>query len=147
MSNKIRTKTYKTSFKLRRGVSTEWEEKNPVLLDGEPGFEIDTYKLKIGDGLLSWNDLPYISGRLGEKLAELTIGDYVYNGTEEVNIPVYNGAYKDDNEALLFNLLSNNEENIEQKLNMILEDKYAVINPSIDGNMTLIQEEKIFQMS
>lgn len=27
---------------------------------GEPGFETDTGKLKIGDGLTPWNALPYI---------------------------------------------------------------------------------------
>lgn len=35
---------------------------NPVLADGEPGHETDTGKVKIGDGLRSWVDLPYVSG-------------------------------------------------------------------------------------
>lgn len=144
MSNKLKIKTYKTSFKLRRGTSTEWEEKNPVLLDGEPGFEIDTYKLKIGDGLLSWNDLPYVSGRLGEKLAELTIGDYVYDGTKEVNIPAYDGDYEYD--ETLLNLFFNDEEKTEQVLNMILENNDAIVESPIEENMVFIQEE-IFQMS
>ena len=30
------------------------------MLAGEPGFEVDTYRLKIGDGKTAWNDLPYI---------------------------------------------------------------------------------------
>lgn len=36
-------------------------EINPVLRDGEPGFEIDTGKLKIGDGFLPWLALEYIN--------------------------------------------------------------------------------------
>lgn len=46
-------------IKLKRGKSTTWKTKNLLLLDGEPGFEIDTFRLKIGDGKTKWNDLPY----------------------------------------------------------------------------------------
>lgn len=46
-------------IKLKRGKSTTWKTKNLLLLDGEPGFEIDTLRLKIGDGKTKWNDLPY----------------------------------------------------------------------------------------
>jgi len=43
----------------RRGTVTEWSSVNPVLLVGEIGIEIDTHKFKTGDGITSWNDLPY----------------------------------------------------------------------------------------
>ena len=49
-------------FKLRRGMSADWERVNPVLESGEPAFELDTLKMKIGNGLTPWNDLPYIAG-------------------------------------------------------------------------------------
>jgi len=32
---------------------------NPVLAEGEMGVEIDTEKFKVGNGILSWNSLPY----------------------------------------------------------------------------------------
>ena len=54
------TKTIKTYFRLRRGTSDAWTRVNPVLLYGEPGFEKDTNKLKIGDGTHAWNDLAYL---------------------------------------------------------------------------------------
>lgn len=50
---------YKVAFRLRRGTLTEWETKNPILGSGEPGFVIDKFKLKIGNGTTAWNDLPY----------------------------------------------------------------------------------------
>lgn len=50
------------AIRLRRDLSTNWLTKNPVLKLGEPGFEIDTYNLKIGNGTDSWNDLEYVSG-------------------------------------------------------------------------------------
>lgn len=52
-------------IKFKRGRSTTWREKNLLLKDGEPGFELDTHKLKIGDGKTLWNDLPYIGGESG----------------------------------------------------------------------------------
>ena len=48
-------------FKFRRGSADEWTAVNPLLLPGEPGFEMDTNKFKIGDGQLFWNDLPYLT--------------------------------------------------------------------------------------
>lgn len=56
-------------FQLRNGTASNWAGPggNPVLIVGEPGFESDTNKLKIGDGSSSWNSLPYlnISGPTG----------------------------------------------------------------------------------
>ena len=54
------TKIIKTEFQFKRGLSEAWVQKNPILRIGEPGFEYDTYKFKIGDGVKAWNDLPYI---------------------------------------------------------------------------------------
>lgn len=48
----------------RRDTSSNWTSSNPVLAQGEPGFETNTGKYKIGDGSTSWNSLSYptISG-------------------------------------------------------------------------------------
>lgn len=48
-------------IQLRRGTTVSWATENPILFSGEPGFEKDTRKLKIGDGRTPWNDLPYSS--------------------------------------------------------------------------------------
>ena len=50
-----------TTFKLKRGDAATWERLNPVLAAGEPGFEIDTGKLKIGNGIATWLELTYIN--------------------------------------------------------------------------------------
>jgi hypothetical protein len=47
-------------IKFKRGKSTSWQTKNLLLDVGEPGFETDTLRLKIGDGVTLWNDLPYV---------------------------------------------------------------------------------------
>lgn len=51
-----------TRIQLRRDTSTNWATNNPVPSVGEPCFEIDTGKLKIGDGSTKYSDLPYQGG-------------------------------------------------------------------------------------
>ena len=50
----------------RRDTLENWEAKNPVLADGEIGFERDlptTYvKMKVGDGSTPWTSLAYFAG-------------------------------------------------------------------------------------
>ena len=50
-----------TTFQLKRGTAQRWIEVNPILKQGEPGFEYDTGKLKIGDGIRHWLELDYIN--------------------------------------------------------------------------------------
>ena len=83
----------KTTFQLRRGNAAVWAKNNPVLSRGEPGFVIDENRLKIGDGVTAWNDLPYI----GE--------DNVINASTHYDFPSIgkaNTIYKAEQEKLLY---------------------------------------------
>ena len=46
---------------IRRDLATNWTTINPKLLNGELGYESDTTKLKVGNAVDNWNDLPYVS--------------------------------------------------------------------------------------
>ena len=50
-----------TQIKLRRDTSANFTSKNPVLGVGEPAYETDTKKLKIGDGTTAYTQLEYFS--------------------------------------------------------------------------------------
>ena len=50
----------KHTYQFKRGTAQDWMNKNPVLRQGEPGYEYDTGKLKIGDGITPWQYLPYL---------------------------------------------------------------------------------------
>lgn len=50
-------------IQLRRGSSSQWISTNPVLANGESGFETDTGRLKIGDGVSDWLELDYIGSK------------------------------------------------------------------------------------
>ncbi len=43
----------------RQGTAAEWTSANPILEAGEPAYETDTGKQKIGDGVTEWNSLSY----------------------------------------------------------------------------------------
>jgi hypothetical protein len=43
----------------RRGTAEQWTLANPVLAEGEVGFEIDNNQFKLGDGVNRWDDLSY----------------------------------------------------------------------------------------
>jgi len=46
-------------IQIRRGTASQWTSTNPVLADGELGFETDTKKGKLGNGVTAWSSLPY----------------------------------------------------------------------------------------
>jgi hypothetical protein len=55
-------------IRLRRDQSANWTSQNPTLAAGEAGYELDTRRIKIGDGATAWNDLAYVR-------TEFTISD------------------------------------------------------------------------
>lgn len=50
-----------TKIQIRRGTASSWNTANPILSSGELGFETDTNKFKIGDGISEWDGLDYFS--------------------------------------------------------------------------------------
>jgi Major tropism determinant N-terminal domain len=49
-------------IQLRRDTAANWTRENPILSQGEPGFDLTENKLKVGDGVTAWADLAYASG-------------------------------------------------------------------------------------
>jgi hypothetical protein len=58
----------------RRGTAEQWTLANPVLAAGELGFETDTNKFKIGDGVNPWEDISYF---ISEDDFSSSLDDYV----------------------------------------------------------------------
>lgn len=53
------TTTVTAKIQVRNGTAAQWTSANPMLLSGEIGFETDTGKQKIGDGVTAWTALAY----------------------------------------------------------------------------------------
>lgn len=54
------------TIKIRRDLASNWTSVNPVLADGEKGYETDTLRHKYGNGSDAWNDLPYAEGQASQ---------------------------------------------------------------------------------
>lgn len=68
-----------SKIQLRNDTSANWKAANPVLLKGELGIEIDTRKIKIGDGISTWTALKYISDEIVVANADPTTTDKDYD--------------------------------------------------------------------
>ena len=83
-----------TRIKFRRDTAANWTAENPTLALGEPGFEQDTNKLKIGDGETAWTLLDYASGGSDSLTSDhsvaITVGNTEY-------FAIVNRANNDDN--------------------------------------------------
>lgn len=49
----------KSANLLRKDTAENWTKKNPVLRNGEEGYETDTGRRKVGDGMRTWTELFY----------------------------------------------------------------------------------------
>ena len=83
-------------MQVKRDTASDWTAANPVLSDGEIGYEWDTRKLKFGDGTTPWIALPYYGGGGGGGFtpiyAEVPSGtiDGVNNTFIFLNVPLAN---------------------------------------------------------
>ena len=59
-------------IQLRHDTLANWTVANPRLLAGEFAYETDTNRVKIGDGIHNWVDLPYFPSS--------TLVDSVFDG-------------------------------------------------------------------
>lgn len=80
--------TTRQVIKLRRDTAAAWAAANPVLSDGEPGYETDTNRIKVGDGISVWSTLPYAVS--GSTLASLN--DVSASGKVDGSVLTYSQA-------------------------------------------------------
>lgn len=86
---------YNTTFQLRRGTAEAWHKNNPILARGEPGYEIDTYRLKIGDGSTPWRELSYtaegvFNAATANEFPSIGRGNVIYKAEAERTIYQWN---------------------------------------------------------
>tara|TARA_R110000803_G_scaffold84892_2_gene151140 strand:- start:14 stop:325 length:312 start_codon:yes stop_codon:yes gene_type:complete len=62
-----------TQIQTRRDTSANWASVNPILLEGEMGYETDTLKLKVGDGTSLYTALTYTISQTNTALSGTSI--------------------------------------------------------------------------
>lgn len=55
------TNSVKVTLQIRHDSAEDWITRNPVLAQGEYGLEVNTFLIKIGDGVRDWVHLPYLN--------------------------------------------------------------------------------------
>ena len=55
-------------IKFRRGQTQSWRSFIKPLADGQPGYDREKHKIKVGDGETMWSSLPYASGLSAEEI-------------------------------------------------------------------------------
>jgi hypothetical protein len=82
-------------IQLRRDIAANWADLNPKLEQGEVGVELDTNRIKIGDGIQFWNTLPYFSA---SQLPPSNIGYLRNDGAGNISwvpLNLFSGNYED----------------------------------------------------
>lgn len=71
-----------TKIQLRRDTATNWSTNNPTPAAGEPCYETDTGKFKIGNGTTPYNNLEYIGA--GDLPDNITTQGNTFNGANQL---------------------------------------------------------------
>lgn len=82
------TITIHTRFQHRRGTAARWTQTNPVLREGEIGLELDTRRIKFGDGVTAWNNLQYSTTELLPASASALGGVVAANRAKDYTVEV-----------------------------------------------------------
>lgn len=70
-------------IQIKRGTTDKWLATTEKLASGQPGYDKNTNKLKIGDGNSTWEDLPNLVGQLDiQPAASATSETGISYGTE-----------------------------------------------------------------
>ena len=128
-------------LQLRQDTTENWKTENPILLEGEMGYDTNTKQFKIGNGINSWNTLDYYKipinyndidnkPTIGEGLISLNfngnkLGRFNVNTTESQTIDLL--GFRS-----VFPILLDAQNN----LTLLLNDKYFMQDKE-DGKLTL----------
>jgi len=90
-----------TKIQLRRGLASTWTSVDPILAEGEVGFETDTGKFKIGvGGTTHWSSLNYFLDSAG---ISTLISDAALGSTDDLSEGITNLYFTNERVATALN--------------------------------------------
>lgn len=104
MTDDRRTAVSYSNIQMKRGTAERWATTNPVLRAGEVGYDTDIKKIKIGDGVTAWNNLPFFTtepevqtamptGSIIQTALPTAPGGWLFCQGQEVLIAAYPSLY------------------------------------------------------
>jgi len=78
-------------IQIKRGRTSKWRSTETSLAPGQPGYDKDKHKIKIGDGNTLWADLPYASGLFANEIldSETAAKDKKKKDAEDLTLITY----------------------------------------------------------
>ncbi len=73
-------------IQLKRGTAANWTAANPILLDGQEGYETDTKLRKVGDGVTAWNSLSYTPAGVDSTGIHKAVNSEIHSLTEKTSL-------------------------------------------------------------
>ena len=146
------------TIQLKRGQSKSWTTLNPVLQPGEPGFEIDTGKLKIGNGVDEWVNLKYVNDEKDLILSADTFADFpeigesdvIYKASKEKQLYQWNDEIKEYELLVRSDYVTYEQMNtvINQSISELSLEDYATKAYALDlfGQMIPLSHEEIIEI-
>jgi hypothetical protein len=79
-------------IQIRRDTAANWTSVNPILAQGEMGYETDNKKIKFGDGVTAWSSLAYftLDGGGGSALKGTAVVNFGSTPTNYATVTVSN---------------------------------------------------------
>lgn len=66
--------TARQHIQIRRDTAANWTAVNPILKDGELGYETGVRRLKVGNGTTAWSGLQYVTSSNAVRIDSSTLG-------------------------------------------------------------------------
>ena len=119
------------TIQFRKDTGQQWRSWNPVLGNGEPGYDTTANRFKVGDGRTAWRDLSYHAGD-----AYQVAQDAGFSGTRQQWLETLRGpkgdrgAKGDDGISVLFELQDDGEGNY----SLMRGGAYIYVDDDGEGN-------------
>jgi hypothetical protein len=104
-------------IQLRNDAAANWTSVNPILAIGEPGYELVTGNMKVGDGVTHWNSLPYKifnikgdTGNTGTGLSRTTTSTIDFSDELQYVEKIINDPLIKSNSIIIIQIIGGQEE-------------------------------------
>ena len=131
-------------IQIRRDSAANWTSQNPILANGEQGYETDTFLSKFGDGVNTWTALTYFKGYAdhddiannGGAGSHVTITSHIADGTlhfTEASISITESQIS-DLQSYLLNITAESVGDLSDVTNTTPADKHVLVYDGVTDN-------------
>ena len=122
-------------IQLRRDTTSNWASINPILAQGEVGIDMTANKLKVGNGVDTWSNLPWLEGSLPSSMSLLDLG--IPDGVSgQVLTASGNGTFSFTSPVADLSQLTDTTGVIPTDISELTDTTGLLLNPAIPTNVS-----------